>query len=109
MAFARPRSAMNVKIAAQTFDSDPWARVLFAVFVRRLAFGAEPEASLPFRWDRLYAIAVFTSRRRAASFGRSFSKMSIARHWLPSRPALNRLSASAKWAPLEKVHFTFPR
>src|SRR5262249_47217382 len=39
---------------------------------------------------------------------RSPSKRSIARLWLPSRPALNSLSGSGSLAPWSKVTFTLP-
>src|SRR5215472_2684129 len=44
---------------------------------------------------------------RARSLTLSPSNKSIARHRLPSRPALKRLSGSGRIAPLEKVSFTF--
>src|SRR6266851_965702 len=44
---------------------------------------------------------------RARSLILSPSKRSIARHALPSRPALKSLSGSESLAPWEKVSFTF--
>src|SRR2546430_2168321 len=43
---------------------------------------------------------------RARSLILSPSNKSIARHWLPPRPALKSLSGSARLAPWEKVSFT---
>src|ERR1700678_3323326 len=45
---------------------------------------------------------------RARSLTLSPSRKSIARHTLPSRPALKSLSGSGRLAPWEKVSFTFP-
>src|SRR5215831_560267 len=54
----------------------------------------------------LYATAARTRFFRARPLILSPSKRSIARHWLPPRPALKSFSGSGRPAPWENVSFT---
>src|SRR5580704_13976020 len=71
-----------------------------------LAFARMRAVALLFNLSWLYSMAARTRFFRARALSLSPSKRSMARHWLPPRPALKNLSGSGRCAPLAKVSFT---
>src|SRR5690606_34465665 len=90
-------------------SSPAWRRCRPARVRRRSPWGSAgcrrraASACQPLRFT---SIASRTSSRSALSSMVSFSRISMARRRLPSRPALNSFAGSLSFAPLAKVSFT---